>query len=650
MAVDALMLGAPGVYERPESPVRALTGVRMDVAAFVGVAPRGPARVESGGRRRRSVAVAVESWDDYLRLYGGFEGAGRLPYAVASFFEQGGRRAYIVRIVHAYGGPADEAGVARAVLEPIVRADGGRVELLARNEGAWGDLLRATLTFTVRPVELAAGSSTELEVGTELLPPGSLVRVAVGSARVLRAVTAVRDERRGDRPGRRRLAILDQALPGVPAAAEVVEAVLEVDDGDGRSERHGPVGLAPSHPRWLGAVLAEESELVGPAAAWANRALRPADATLAPAATAAFEGGVDRAGDVTPDDFFDPLWTPADEEPGEGVHALARLDDLALLVVPDLYSPFPLVPQRTIVDPPSLAGPAFERCVDAPTRTPQAAVADPLAGLALDPRVRADRGRILALQRRLEELVELLRGPVALLDVPPGLSRRQRLAWRAAFDSSYVAAYHPWLKVAPLGGLQRSTVLVNPTGPAAGIVARRERRLGVQLGPWNELAFDVVDVAELVSPPAHDELHANAVNVFLRDRDGVRLIGGRTLSRDVQLRQLSVRRLLILLRRTLEQQTQWVVFEPNTLSLRADLRHLLEGFLRRLYRANAFRGATEAEAFFVRCDVALNPPQVVDAGRLVAEVGVAPAEPLEFLVIRIDRAGDGTLTVETPGG
>ena len=96
----------------------------MDVCAFVGVAPRGPVRVpvideqwrddrpcvEPERPRRRTVAVAVESFDEYRRLFGGFEGPGLLPYAVASFFEQGGRRAYIARIVHEYGDAAKNAG------------------------------------------------------------------------------------------------------------------------------------------------------------------------------------------------------------------------------------------------------------------------------------------------------------------------------------------------------------------------------------------------------------------------------------------------------------------------------------------------------------------------------------------------------------
>jgi len=99
-SIDRVPLGAPGIYVAPEVPLRALTGERMDVCALAGIAPRGPARVpvtfgprgqaaarvEPGHPRSRSVAVPVDSWSEYLRLFGGFEGPGRLPYAVASFY------------------------------------------------------------------------------------------------------------------------------------------------------------------------------------------------------------------------------------------------------------------------------------------------------------------------------------------------------------------------------------------------------------------------------------------------------------------------------------------------------------------------------------------------------------------------------------
>jgi phage tail sheath protein FI len=182
------------------------------------------------------------------------------------------------------------------------------------------------------------------------------------------------------------------------------------------------------------------------------------------------------------------------------------------------------------------------------------------------------------------------------------------------------------------------------------VIAQREHLFGVWYGPANALAAGVVDVADRMSGPRHDELHQAAVNVFLHERDGIRLTAGRTLSLDPWYRQLSVRRLMTMLERVLLEQMQWMTFEPHTPALRADVRHLVGVFLRHLYRVGAFAGATEEEAFFVRCDETLNPPAGVDLGRLIAEVGIAPAEPLEFLVLRIDRAADGTLRVEAGRG
>ena len=73
---------------------------------------------------------------------------------------------------------------------------------------------------------------------------------------------------------------------------------------------------------------------------------------------------------------------------------------------------------------------------------------------------------------------------------------------------------------------------------------------------------------------------------------------------------------------------------------------MLEGYLRVLFQAGAFRGRTPGEGFFVRCDESLNPPAVVDQGRLVCHVGVAPVEPLEFILLRLVREGDGSLLTE----
>ena len=671
---SGLAIGAPGIYELSVSPLRELTGVRMDVAAFVGVAPRGPARepvddrailddasladlpwVDPARPRRRTVPVAVESWDDYRRLFGGFEGEGLLPYAVASFFEQGGTRAYVARIVHDYRAAAlDAGGVAAATLRSV-GSSGGPVRLHARNEGSWGNRLGAALSFRARPLPLLGASTDTLTLAPDdPLPGGSLVRLTLpGGTRVLRFVVRVSDDPRAREPRYDRHATLDRPCSTAPVGAEMVEGSLEVVDADPayeRVERHQGVGLAYGHPRWLGDVLSMESELVLPDPAWAAGELLPASADLADAVTGPFEGGEDRENAIVPEDFFDDEWVLGDEFPRNGVHSLVCIADVSLVLAPDLYSPGPLAPLEHVVTPVSLAGPDFATCVVPPPVPVQDPALPPLTGLRLEPELPDDLRRITELQARLVGLADQLGSFVVLLDVPPRLSHYELLAWRAALASSFAAVYHPWLRVSQPADERNTLVAVNPSAVAAGIAARLEHERGVMWGPFNTPAAGVVDVDERVSPSRHDELHPLGVNVFLKERDAVRLAAGRTLSRDPAYRQLSIRRLVTMLHRALEQQMQWTVFEPNDEALRSTLRHMLESFLRELWYANAFTGATEAEAFFVRCDESLNPPAIVDEGRLIVELGIAPAEPLEFLLLRLDRDGDGTVRVEGARG
>ena len=671
--------GAPGLYWLGDSPLRTLTGVRMDVCAFVGVAPRGPAREPwfdaawapqpclPGTRVTRSVPVVVESWQAYLLAFGGFDGPGLLPYAVSAFFANGGRRAHVVRIVHDYrqaDGTVDieagAAGSARSALAGVAAQGGRRVCLLARNEGRWGNGLSATLSYT-RQVIGVDGSG--LRVDRVRVPPGLGVVPGVtlrlglaGGAVELRRVTQLIDDwRPGPGQGvRERWALFDSATATAASTVEIVEGRLDVDDGAGSTETLAGLGLASAHPRWLARVLVEESALLWPAddpdrpagdplARWLEADLQPG-VDLAAATTAVFEGGADRYADLVPDDFFDPDWQPGDECPGDGVQALVDIAELALLVVPDLYSPGPLAAVESIVDAGQGAGASFADCVALPPSPPQGLPAEDLTGLRLDPASELDA--IAALQRQLADLAAQLQSFIVLLDVPPGLSQRRMLDWRSRFDTAYAAAYHPWVSMAPAEDPRQRPVAVSPSALAAGIVALREHQFGVPHGPANVVAAGAVGVLDAVSRARHDELHQHAINVFVQDRDGVRLSAGRTLSLDASWRQLNVRRLVTMIRRVLDQQMQWAVFEPNNRELRALLSRLLEAYLRQLYRANAFTGATEAQAFFVKCDDELNPPAVSDQGRLLAQVGVAPAEPMEFIVLNIARSADATLTVE----
>ncbi|MDX6410568.1 MAG: uncharacterized protein QOE91_84, partial [Gaiellaceae bacterium] len=537
-------------------PTRELLGARMDVCAFVGVAPRGPAWVpytdqewlEAGldparlrgslattscvdptRPRRRSVAVPVGSWDEYTRIFGGFEGPGQLPYAVAAFFDQGGRRAYVARVIHDDG--MSTARTATGAIDGLTTP----YVLRARNEGSWGNGLHARMTFAVRPLPLLDAGSTFVDVAlADAPPPGTLLRLRLpGGTRVLRFVTGV-DEIRVPAGGRRARVRLDLTAGSSPAGAEMVDATLELDDGMGRVERHERLALGGAHPRRIAVVLCESSELVYPDASVAEEDVAPLDASLPALRSTDFADrsrpeispGVfppveDGYGALVPDDFFDADWVLGDDGPAAGVHALVGVTDVATVVVPDLYQPSPLPQLDGILDPPSLAGPRFEPC-DEPVDGPKQAAPPPeLEGLLLDPRDPAELARIVEYQRRLADLVETVRSFVVLLDVPPGLDQRQILLWRAQFATSYAAAYHPWLDIARSDGRGLTRRRLNPSAVAGGIIAHRELVLGVPYGPSNEIAARAVDVADAVEPARHDELHPAGINVFLRQRDGI---------------------------------------------------------------------------------------------------------------------------------
>jgi uncharacterized protein len=79
---------APGVYIEPSDPqVRAVVPSRTDVAAFVGLAQRGPL----------NAPTRVTSFKEFARVFGSFYAPAYLGYAVKAFFENGGIAAWIVR-------------------------------------------------------------------------------------------------------------------------------------------------------------------------------------------------------------------------------------------------------------------------------------------------------------------------------------------------------------------------------------------------------------------------------------------------------------------------------------------------------------------------------------------------------------------------
>jgi phage tail sheath protein FI len=209
-------------------------------------------------------------------------------------------------------------------------------------------------------------------------------------------------------------------------------------------------------------------------------------------------------------------------------------------------------------------------------------------------------------------------------------------------DSSYGAIYHPRITVAdPVSG---STVALPPSGHIAGVYARVDAERGVHKAPANEVIRGALDVSVLVSRADQAGLNPEDINVIRKFGGNVTIFGAHTLAgkEDPEWRYISVRRLFLFLRDSLNSGLQWTVFEPNDPALWGKLRRNVSAFLTNVWRSGALLGTTPADAFFVRCDDTTNPPDVRALGQVATEIGVAVVNPAEFVVFRLSQwAGPG---------
>lgn len=125
----------PGVYTlEVSSGVRPIEGVSTSTAAFIGVADKGPIPGSVLPTGRPALPVMVTSLTDYTRQFGGFRRDSFLTYAVRAFYENGGRRLYIVRVA-----PADIARARNVLPSPPASPPGSTLPITAANEGEWGN-------------------------------------------------------------------------------------------------------------------------------------------------------------------------------------------------------------------------------------------------------------------------------------------------------------------------------------------------------------------------------------------------------------------------------------------------------------------------------------------------------------------------------
>ncbi|MFF4399592.1 phage tail sheath family protein [Streptomyces sp. NPDC001480] len=234
---------------------------------------------------------------------------------------------------------------------------------------------------------------------------------------------------------------------------------------------------------------------------------------------------------------------------------------------------------------------------------------------------------------------ETLKDRFAILDPRDGLGMEGIQAFREPFDTKYAALYHPWL-VTRDPSTDRD-VEVPPSGHMAGIYARVDVERGVHKAPANVVIRGIRQsdgIAQDITKRHQDLLNPKGINA-LRFFPGLghRVWGARTLSSDSSWKYVNVRRLFLYLEESIDEGTQWVVFEPNDEALWAVVRQTVTDFLTTVWRSGALAGTTAAEAFFVACDRTTMTEDDLANGRLVCVIGVAPVFPAEFVIFRIQQ-------------
>lgn len=205
-------------------------------------------------------------------------------------------------------------------------------------------------------------------------------------------------------------------------------------------------------------------------------------------------------------------------------------------------------------------------------------------------------------------------------------------------DSKYGAFYFPWIQVYDP---DKGNIFVPPSGHIAGVYSRTDAERGVHKAPANEIIRGALGMKYNVSKGEQDLMNPKGINAIRYMNGAIRIWGARTLSTDPSWRYINVRRLFIMVESSIERATQWVVFEPNDHRLWKRVQRTISSFLTLLWRQGALMGTSPEQAFYVKCDDETNPPEVIDAGQLVVEIGLAPVKPAEFVIFRIGQMASG---------
>jgi len=573
---------APGVYvEETSFRAKSIEGVGTSTTAFVGPTRKGPYRVDEDSQETPEL---LTSFGDFLRIYGSYTDLGLsggapatnyLAHGVLAFFNEGGSRLYVSRVVSA---TAATAGVSvTAAATPAAES----VSFAARFPGAVGNgriIVRETVAPGSAVTMASAPAGTLLRTGSDAAPSH---HVKVGTTWHPAAS-----------PG-------DPAADGATLAADTPRFVtlqLIAVDADGEEMSWDELGYGSTHPRWVGHVLAATPARRADHLQNAFAINIGASVTALGLHTALFTGATTNAAGQLENRFALTGGTdgaqPSSTEYALALGEIAALEDVSIVAAPG---------SSAYTDAQAINGALISHAEA--RRAYRIAVLDTPSG-------------------QTPGDVRSLRG---LMD-----------STRAALYFPWVVVANPNAR-AGRDDIPREIPLP-PSSYVCGIYARNDVQRGVYKAPANEVVRSALRFEIDVNFGQQEMLNPLGVNCLrLLTGRGYRVWGARLISSDPEWKYVSDRRYFNYLEASIDRGTQWAVFEPNGERLWANIRQTISDFLYNEWRSGALLGTTVEEAFFVRCDRSTMTQNDLDNGRLICLIGVAIIKPAEFVIFRIGQ-------------
>jgi uncharacterized protein len=220
---------------------------------------------------------------------------------------------------------------------------------------------------------------------------------------------------------------------------------------------------------------------------------------------------------------------------------------------------------------------------------------------------------------------------VAVIDlVAYGSSTNQALTAATTYNSSYAAAYWPWLQTVDPGTGQLVWIPASTLIP--GVYAFNDSVSDPWFAPAgiNRGGLDTVVRAEQkLTQTQRNNLYVGNVNpIATFPNVGVVVYGQKTLQKKASaLDRVNVRRLLIALKSYISQVANNLVFEQNTIATRNQFLSQVNPYLESVQQRQGLF------AFRVIMDDSNNTPDVIDRNQLIGQIYLQPTKTAEFIYL-----------------